>query len=202
MTIHTVDFIGSFERYTQCPKKRKPEYAFIGRSNVGKSSLTNYLTGRKDLAHVSKHPGRTQTMNYFLVNSAWHLVDLPGYGYARISKVSRAKWRKMIEEYLLHREFLVAAYILLDINVSPQEVDLEFMRWVGEHGVPFRIVFTKCDKSKPREVEAAVELYKQTLLEEWEELPPIFLTSSAKKEGKKAILNDIQELNTQLGFPS
>ncbi|MCB0615907.1 MAG: YihA family ribosome biogenesis GTP-binding protein, partial [Phaeodactylibacter sp.] len=192
---HTA-FAGSYPSEPQCPTDGKPEYAFIGRSNVGKSSLVNMLTGRKNIAHISRTPGKTQLINYYLVNGEWYLVDLPGYGYARISKSKRREWRRMIEGYLQKRQTLQCAFILLDANVPPQQIDIDFINWLGKAAIPFVIVYTKTDRLKPEELEANVLKIQQALLEHWNELPQQFITSAVKNEGQEGILQFISEVNT------
>ena len=175
-----------------------PEYAFIGRSNVGKSSLINMLTGQKSLAKTSGRPGKTQLINHFLINNNWHLVDLPGYGYARVSKSSKKVFQKFITQYFGLREQLVTAFVLVDIRHEPQPIDLEFMQWLGENGIPFSIIFTKADKLKPKVIERHVADYKAILLETWEEMPNYFITSSSKGIGKDDVLDYIDELNERM----
>ena len=179
----------------KCPADVRHEYAFIGRSNVGKSSLINMLLGRKDLAKTSATPGKTMLINHFLVNDEWALVDLPGYGYAARSKADRAKLEAMIKDYILNREQMTNLFVLVDSRHKPQRIDLEFMEWLGENGVPFSLVFTKMDKMSSTAAKKATEVYLQTLLEQWEELPPVFRTSSEDKRGRDAILNYIEEMN-------
>ena len=186
----------------KCPKSRLPEYAFIGRSNVGKSSLINMLTSRKSLAKTSGRPGKTQLINHFLINNNWHLVDLPGYGYARVSKSSKKVFQKFITQYFNLREQLVTAFVLVDIRHKPQPVDLEFMQWLGESGVPFSIIFTKADKLKPKAIENYVEDYKAILLETWEDVPNYFITSSSKDIGKDDVLGYIDSLNANMELES
>ena len=193
---HT-SFAGSFPSESQCPAGEKPEYAFIGRSNVGKSSLINMLTGRKNIAHTSRTPGKTQLINYYLVNGEWYLVDLPGYGYARISKTKRRQWRKMIEGYLQKRLTLQCAFVLIDANIPPQEKDISFINWLGESRIPFVIVYTKTDRLKPPEVEENIKKIQEALLQHWQELPRQFITSSIKGEGREEILQFINEVNEQ-----
>ncbi|MCB9275945.1 MAG: YihA family ribosome biogenesis GTP-binding protein [Lewinellaceae bacterium] len=197
MDIKQVAFAGSFPAESQCPRDGKPEYAFIGRSNVGKSSLINSITGRKNIAHTSNTPGKTQLINYFLVNSDWYLVDLPGYGYARISKTKRQQWEMMIRGYLSKRANLQCAFILIDSNIPPQQLDIEFVNWLGEKQVPFVIVYTKTDRLKPEELESNVERIRAALLEYWNELPQQFVTSAVKREGKEEILHFIGQINQQ-----
>ncbi|MCB0560984.1 MAG: YihA family ribosome biogenesis GTP-binding protein [Lewinellaceae bacterium] len=196
MDIKHTAFAGSYPSEPQCPTDGKPEYAFIGRSNVGKSSLVNMLTGRKNIAHISRTPGKTQLINYYLVNGEWYLVDLPGYGYARISKSKRREWRRMIEGYLQKRQTLQCAFILLDANVPPQQIDIDFINWLGKAAIPFVIVYTKTDRLKPEELEANVLKIQQALLEHWNELPQQFITSAVKNEGQEGILQFISEVNT------
>ena len=164
---------------SKCPDSRLPEYAFIGRSNVGKSSLINMLTDRKNLAKTSGKPGKTQLINHFLINDSWHLVDLPGYGYAKVSKSSKKTFQKFITAYFEQREQMLCAFVLVDSRHSPQSIDMEFMLWLGEHGVPFNIIFTKADKLKPKALERNIHDYKAQLLEFWTEMPAYFITSSS-----------------------
>jgi len=179
----------------KCPKGDKPEYAFIGRSNVGKSSLINMITGEKKLAKTSSTPGKTQLINHFIINESWLLADLPGYGYAKISKETRAKWEKMIRGYLLKRENLLNTFILIDARIEPQQSDLEFMEWLGISRIPFVIVFTKSDKLKNLELANNVAHYKKVLAEGWEELPQMIISSALTKNGKEEILAFIEETN-------
>lgn len=195
MNIKSAKFEISNSTVTKCPNTDKHEYAFIGRSNVGKSSLINMLTGRKNLAHTSSTPGKTMLINHFLINDEWYIVDLPGYGFAQRGKESRDKLRLMIEEYILYRSQMTNLFVLIDSRHAPQKIDLEFMTWLGENGVPFSIVFTKLDKMGPEAGRRNVNLYKQSLLEQWEELPPIFMTSSIDSRGKDEILDYIDDLN-------
>lgn len=185
--INASKFSSSHARVAQAPKGDRPEFAFIGRSNVGKSSLINMLTQRKELARTSGTPGKTQLINYFLINDSWYLTDLPGYGYAKRSKKTRAKWESRTENYFLRREQMVCAFVLVDANVPPQPIDVEFINWLGEHGVPFVVVFTKTDRKKSRGG-GSVEAFKEKLLEYWEELPPVFITSSVSTKGREEIL--------------
>lgn len=196
MKIQNAEFITSSTDERQCPKPDKPEYAFIGRSNVGKSSLINMLTSRKKLAKISTSPGKTITMNHFLINKEWYLVDLPGYGFAKRSKTERARWEKMIKNYLLTRPNLLSVFLLVDLRIEPQKIDLEFMEWLGTSQLPFVIVFTKADKVANAKIEAFVERYKKTLLENWEEVPPMLITSSQTARGKDELLNYIRKTNT------
>jgi ribosome biogenesis GTP-binding protein ysxC len=198
MVIKSAEFVISNSRVEKCPTTGLPEYAFIGRSNVGKSSLINMLTARKGLAMTSQKPGKTQLINHFIINDAWYLVDLPGYGYARLGKDSRDSLRRMIEDYVLERKELVLLFVLLDCRHEPQKIDLEFIQWLGEEGVPFALVFTKADKLSKGRLAANVEAYKAKLHEEWEELPPIFVTSSEERMGRDELLGYIKEINTTL----
>ena len=198
MVIKSAEFVISNSRVEKCPTTGLPEYAFIGRSNVGKSSLINMLTARKGLAMTSQKPGKTQLINHFIINDAWYLVDLPGYGYARLGKDSRDSLRRMIEDYVLERKELVLLFVLLDCRHEPQKIDLEFIQWLGEEGVPFALVFTKADKLSKGRLAANVEAYKAKLREEWEELPPIFVPSSEERMGRDELLGYIEEINTTL----
>ncbi|MDO4692365.1 MAG: ribosome biogenesis GTP-binding protein YihA/YsxC [Porphyromonadaceae bacterium] len=198
MIIKSAEFVISNTEVKKCPDSTLPEYAFIGRSNVGKSSLINMLTAHKGLAMTSQKPGKTQLINHFLINKSWHLVDLPGYGYARLGHGNRDKLKTIIESYILEREQLTSLFILLDCRHEPQKIDLEFIDWAGEHGVPFALVFTKADKLGRGKLSANIETYKQRLLERWEELPPIFVTSSEKKAGRDELLAYIDEINQTL----
>ena len=193
-----VRYVGSYPSITACPKDERPEYAFIGRSNVGKSSLINMLTGRNSLARISKKPGKTQMINYFLVAKSWYLVDLPGYGYAKISKKKRREWEIMIEGYLQHRKTLACAFVLVDANIPAQQIDIDFLNWLGAKQVPFAIVYTKTDKLKPAEVQPHIDRIQTSFLEHWETLPDEFVTSSVKKEGQAAILSFINKVNKNI----
>ena len=195
MIIKSAEFVISNTDVNKCPASTLPEYAFIGRSNVGKSSLINMLTQRKGLAMTSQKPGKTQLINHFLINNEWHLVDLPGYGFARVGQSNRERLKSIIEDYILEREQLTNLFILLDCRHEPQKIDLEFIEWAGENGVPFALVFTKADKLSKGKLASNREAYKQTLLESWEELPPIFITSSEAKEGRDELLNYIEDIN-------
>ena len=181
--------------YRRCPDDNRHEYAFIGRSNVGKSSLINMLTGKKGLAMTSSTPGKTMLINHFLVNDRWYIVDLPGYGYARRSKADRARLEGIISDYVLNRKQMTNLFVLIDSRHKPQQIDLEFMEWLGENGVPFSIVFTKLDKLSPNAGKKLTADYCAALLDTWEELPPVFRTSSEDKRGRDALLNYIEELN-------
>ena len=198
MLIKSAEFIISNTDYLKCPQDGKPEYAFIGRSKVGKSSLINMLTNRKGLAMTSSTPGKTMLINHFLINGEWYLVDLPGYGYARRGKENRDRLQQIIEDYVLEREALTSLFVLVDSRHEPQKIDLEFMEWLGENGVPFGIVFTKGDKQGPVRLQQNVDAYKQKLLERWEELPPVFVTSSEKKLGREELLDYIEKINKLL----
>ena len=198
MVIKSAEFVISNSRVEKCPTTGLPEYAFIGRSNVGKSSLINMLTARKGLAITSQKPGKTQLINHFIINDSWYLVDLPGYGYARLGKDSRDSLRRMIEDYVLERKELVLLFVLIDCRHEPQKIDLEFIQWLGEEGVPFSLVFTKADKLSKGRLASNIEAYTAKLHEEWEELPPIFVTSSEERVGRDELLGYIEEINTTL----
>ena len=198
MHIKTATFVVSNQDVSKCPENNLAEYAFIGRSNVGKSSLINMLTNKKKLAKTSGRPGKTQLINHFLINEQWYLVDLPGYGYARVSKSSKKTFQKFITAYFRKRKQLVSAFVLVDIRHEPQQIDLNFMQWLGEHQIPFSIIFTKSDKLKPKAIERNVARYQSTLNKSWEELPKHFITSSASYEGKEHLLNYIDSINLSL----
>ena len=198
MKITSAEFVMSNSDVDKCPNTNIPEYAFIGRSNVGKSSLINMLTSRKHLAKTSGRPGKTQLINHFIINKNWHLVDLPGYGYARVSKSAKKTFQKFITDYFANRQQLVSAFVLIDIRHEPQTVDLEFMNWMGENEIPFSIIFTKADKLKPKAIERHVMDYENILLETWEEMPKHFVTSSTKNIGKDEVLNYIDQINKDL----
>ena len=198
MIIKSATFEISNTDVYHCPKSNQPEYAFIGRSNVGKSSLINMLVGHKGLAKTSSKPGKTLLINHFIINKEWYIVDLPGYGYAQRSKTQRDQLRKMIESYILMRQQMTNLFLLVDGRHKPQQIDLDFMQWLGENGIPFSIVFTKMDKLGKVAGPAAVEEYKQVLLETWEELPPIFVTSSEDRRGREEILDYIERINNEL----
>ena len=185
----------SNSQVAKCPKDRLPEYAFIGRSNVGKSSLINMLTNCKNLAKTSGRPGKTQLINHFKIDDRWFLVDLPGYGYARVSKTTKQVFQRFITDYFEQREQLVSAFVLVDIRHEPQKIDVEFMQWLGERAIPFAIIFTKADKLKPQAIERNVAAYKEALLEWWEEFPPYFVTSAQNKTGKEELTQDIEQTN-------
>ncbi len=198
MEIRDAKFVISNTDISKCPEGNLPEYAFIGRSNVGKSSLINMLTRQKGLAMTSSMPGKTILVNHFLINDEWYIVDLPGYGYAQRGKSGRESIRKIIESYILGREQMTALFLLIDSRHSPQKIDLDFMDWLGENGVPFCIVFTKLDKLNSKQKKFNIQAYKDKLSEQWEELPPIFITSSENKIGRMEILNWIEEVNKSL----
>ena len=198
MEIKKAEFTLSAPIVSMCPNDTKPEYAFIGRSNVGKSSLINMLTNNKKLAKTSATPGKTLLINHFIINNEWYLVDLPGYGFAKRSKKEIAKLDQMIQGYILQREQLVNVFLLIDVRLEAQKIDLEFIEWLGQSSVPFAIVFTKADKLSPTKVNQNIEAYKQVLLESWEELPPIFVTSSEKKQGRDEVLDYIEQINKEL----
>ena len=198
MKIKSAEFVVSNSDVAKCPKLTLPEYAFIGRSNVGKSSLINMLTSRKSLAKTSGRPGKTQLINHFLINDTWHLVDLPGYGYARVSKSSKKTFQKFITDYFEKRTQLVSAFVLIDIRHKPQPIDLEFMEYLGESQIPFSIIFTKADKLKPNAIDRNVEDYCNQLLKYWEELPNYFVTSSSKSIGKDELLEFISTTNDEI----
>lgn len=200
MQIKTAEFIVSNQEVFKCPNNQIPEYAFIGRSNVGKSSLINMLTNQKRLAKTSGRPGKTQLINHFLINKEWFLVDLPGYGYARVSKSTKKIFQKFITTYFKERKQLVSAFVLVDIRHEPQSIDLAFMRWLGEHEIPFSIIFTKADKLRPKSIERHIESYKNKLLDFWEEMPNYFITSSSNYLGKEALLNYIDSVNNELSI--
>lgn len=198
MEITSAEFVVSNSRADMCPDTHLPEYAFIGRSNVGKSSLINMLTNHSNLAMTSSTPGKTLLINHFLINKAWYLVDLPGYGYAQRGKKMMEKIQKIIEYYVLEREQMTCLFVLVDSRLSPQKIDLEFIEWLGENNVPFAIIFTKADKQSIGKTKQNVNIYLNKLKEQWEELPPYFISSSEKKIGREEILNYIEEVNASL----
>jgi GTP-binding protein len=198
MKIKEAAYVISSPSVEQCPKPDKPEYAFIGRSNVGKSSLINMICGRDALAKISASPGKTKLINHFIVNKEWYLVDLPGYGYAKISQRERKKWEKMIEDYLRKRESLVNIFVLIDSRHMPQKIDIEFVNQLGEWQIPFTLVFTKADKEKPGAVDRHVKAFLNTMRETWQFLPQSFVTSAAKKTGRDEILTFISECNKRV----
>ncbi len=198
MEVKTAEFTLSSPNVGMCPKDSKPEYAFIGRSNVGKSSLINMLSRNKKLAKTSSTPGKTLLINHFLINREWYLVDLPGYGFAKRSKTEVAKLDQMIRGYILGREQLVNVFVLVDIRHEPQNIDLEFIDWLGVSSIPFSIVFTKADKLSESKVKANVEAYVSKMMETWEEMPPYFITSAEKARGRDDVLGYIEQINKSL----
>lgn len=198
MKIKSAEFLMSNSDVSKCPKERLPEYAFIGRSNVGKSSLINMLADRKNLAKTSGKPGKTQLINHFVINKSWYLVDLPGYGYARVSKKAKKTFQKFITDYFEKRSQLVLAFVLIDCRHEPQPVDIDFMRYLAQLDIPFQIIFTKADKLKPKALVTNLETYTQKMLESWEEMPAYYVTSSSKKQGKEIVLDNIKTINQQL----
>ncbi len=198
MKIKSAEFVVSNSEVAKCPKNNLPEYAFIGRSNVGKSSLINMLTDKKSLAKTSGRPGKTQLINHFLINGNWYLVDLPGYGYARVSKSSKKKFQQFVTDYFEQRQQLVSAFVLIDIRHKPQPIDLEFMQYMGVSGIPFGIIFTKADKLKPAAIDRHVNEYCEVLLKTWEELPQYFVTSSSNSIGKEDVLEFIGSTNEEI----
>ncbi len=193
MKIKQAEFVSSFADVKKCPPPEKPEFAFIGRSNVGKSSLINMLTNSKKLAKISVTPGKTQTINHFLINEGWYLVDLPGYGYAKVGRSTRQGFGKMIEEYVLKRENLSCLFILIDSRLEPQKNDLSFIQWVGDKEVPMVIIFTKADKLSKNDLQKNISQFKKRLSEDWDELPPMIISSSKTKTGQEEILTCIEE---------
>ena len=198
MEIKQAAFVVSNTQVAKCPTHKLPEYAFIGRSNVGKSSLINMLTNHKVLAKTSSKPGKTQLINHFLINKEWYLVDLPGYGYAKVSKQSKKTFQQFITDYFKKRRELVNAFVLVDIRHEPQKIDLEFMQWLGENAIPFAIVFTKADKLTEKQIQEHVTSYSEILLQQWEEMPPYFITSSENRLGKEDLLSYIETINQSL----
>lgn len=198
LVIKDVQFVKSSPDVKSCPDTEIPEYAFVGRSNVGKSSLINYLVNINKLAKTSGEPGRTRLINHFLVNDSWHIVDLPGYGYAKVAKTERAKFLQIINSYLLNRKSMVCLFLLIDSRHKPQANDLDFMRWLGNNQVPFVICFTKTDKLSSSQLHKSIEVYKKTLFKEWESLPQIFFTSTTHDRGKTEILDFIETTNKTL----
>ena len=194
MIVSSAEFVKSSQELNQCPQPDMPEFAFIGRSNVGKSSLINMLVEKKDLAKTSSQPGKTQLINHFIINKEWYLVDLPGYGYAKTSMENRKKWRKMIEDYLLKRVNLLTVFVLVDSRLEPQKIDLEFINFLGENQVPITLIFTKTDKQSVKKTEESLERFKESLSEYWEELPEIILTSSEKRVGRDEVLETIENI--------
>lgn len=199
MNIKTAQFIKSSANHNDCPPPNLPEFAFIGRSNVGKSSLINMLTNHKKLAKVSSKPGKTQLINHFIIDESWYLVDLPGYGWAKVSKTEKEKWGAMIHDYIKNRTNLVNLFVLVDSRLKPQPIDVEFINWLGESGMPFSIIFTKADKQSKNKTQSAIAKYRKTLLQYWEELPHNIVTSSETGQGKDELLQFIRDL-AKAGF--
>ena len=198
MNVANAEFVVSNTNVEQCPKTKLPEYAFIGRSNVGKSSLINMLCNKKKLAKTSSRPGKTQLINHFLINKQWYLVDLPGYGYARTSKAQKKTFQKFITDYLIKRKELISTFLLIDLRHKPQPLDLKYMRWLGKNLIPFSIIFTKADKLKEVEISEYILKYLNDIRKDWEEIPQHFITSSEKKIGKSELLNYIDEINKSI----
>ncbi|MDR2138283.1 MAG: ribosome biogenesis GTP-binding protein YihA/YsxC [Tannerella sp.] len=198
MEIKKAVFVVSNTDVRQCPPGQLPEYAFIGRSNVGKSSLINMLTGQRHLAKTSQTPGKTQLINHFIIDDAWYLVDLPGYGYAQRGKTGREQIRRIIDSYILERDELTCLFVLIDCRHEPQKIDLEFMEWLGESGIPFVIIFTKTDKISKSRLADHIRLYREKMLERWEELPPMLTSSSEKRTGREEILDYIDATNRRI----
>mgnify|MGYP001777597810 FL=1 len=199
MEITNAEFVISNTDFRKCPATAFPEYAFIGRSNVGKSSLINMLTNHKGLAMTSARPGKTMLINHFLINKSWYLVDLPGYGYAKRDRKSQEQIRQIIESYILGREQMTCLFLLIDSRLDPQRIDLEFIEWLGENGIPFALVFTKADKLGTGKLKTNVQAYLEKLTEQWEELPPHFVTSSEDRTGRQELLDYIDSINKELG---
>ena len=200
MNVANAEFVVSNTNVEQCPKTKLPEYAFIGRPNVGKSSLINMLCNKKKLAKTSSRPGKTQLINHFLINKQWYLVDLPGYGYARTSKAQKKTFQKFITDYLIKRKELISTFLLIDLRHKPQPLDLKYMRWLGKNLIPFSIIFTKADKLKEVEIDEYILKYLNDIRKDWEEIPQHFITSSEKKIGKSELLNYIDEINKSISF--
>jgi len=198
MQVKNAIFISSNTDHKKCPDTGLPEYAFIGRSNVGKSSLINMLVNNKKLARISSTPGKTQLINHFLVNERWYLVDLPGYGWAKVSKVKKASWGKMITNYLLQRQQMVCLFILIDSRLPPQKIDIDFIEWVGVHRIPFALIFTKADKQSANKTQKNMNIFRKKLQETWAELPQMFLSSTVDTTGREEILGYIEEVNEKL----
>ena len=202
MIVKEAKFIGSYEKLSQCPKTEIPEYAFIGRSNVGKSSLINMLCNHQGLARVSKQPGKTQHINYFKINKEWFLVDLPGYGYAKRSQKLRRTWEIMINTFLINRLQVQCVFLLIDINIPPQKIDLEFANWLGKNNIPFIIVFTKADRRNDKKNNESIFRFQKEMKKTWHHLPPHYVTSSNSTRGKEEILNCIDDINKQFAESS
>ncbi|OFX51557.1 MAG: YihA family ribosome biogenesis GTP-binding protein [Bacteroidetes bacterium GWA2_30_7] len=200
MEIKEATFISSIDHVDKCPITKLNEFAFIGRSNVGKSSLINMLTNQKKLAKTSGRPGKTQTINHFLINTSWYLVDLPGYGYAKLSKTLREKISKMINNYILNRANLTTLFILIDSRLEPQKFDIDFINFIGENNIPIALIFTKCDKLSPPKIQSNIAAFKKELLKYWDEIPSIFLSSSETGVGKEKILNFIKDINRSVNI--
>jgi len=198
MNVANAEFVVSNTNVEQCPKTKLPEYAFIGRSNVGKSSLINMLCNKKKLAKTSSRPGKTQLINHFLINKQWYLVDLPGYGYARTSKAQKKTFQKFITDYLIKRKELISTFLLIDLRHKPQPIDLKYMRWLGKNLIPFSIIFTKADKLRKIDINENIHKYLNNIKKDWEEIPQHFITSSEKKIGKSELLNYINEINKSI----
>lgn len=198
MNVANAEFVVSNTNVEQCPKTKLPEYAFIGRSNVGKSSLINMLCNKKKLAKTSSRPGKTQLINHFLINKQWYLVDLPGYGYARTSKAQKKTFQKFITDYLIKRKELISTFLLIDLRHKPQPIDLKYMRWLGKNLIPFSIIFTKADKLRKIDINENIHKYLNNIKKDWEEIPQHFITSSEKKIGKSELLNYISEINKSI----
>lgn len=194
MQIKTAQFVKSSGKVEQLPDEDMPEVAFIGRSNVGKSSLINCLVQRKELAHTSSTPGKTQTINHYIINKNWYLVDLPGYGFAKVAKSMREEWESTLYKYLSKRGNLLNVFVLVDVRIPPQKADLQFLKKLGEHGIPLSVVFTKVDKLNKIQLSENVQAFQQAMLENWEELPPVFITSAEKGDGRKELLDYISEI--------
>ncbi|MBE0642351.1 MAG: YihA family ribosome biogenesis GTP-binding protein [Bacteroidales bacterium] len=201
MDIRKAEYIKSSAKLDQCPEPTLPEYAFIGRSNVGKSSLINMLTGKKGLAKTSGTPGKTQIISHFLINDEWYLVDLPGYGYARRSKAARGSWESMVRSYLTGRTSLVQVFLLLDARLDPQDLDLRFMEWMARSGIPFILIFTKSDKLGRMRLQEQIKIYKEELMQSWDSLPPAIISSATERQGKDEILAFIEESNADWRKP-
>jgi GTP-binding protein len=202
MIIHSASFVSSSNSIEQCPVTGKPEFGFIGRSNVGKSSLINMLTGRKNLARISGSPGKTRTINHFLINNTWYLVDLPGYGYARVASATRSSWIKAVEEYILKRNTLISLFLLIDSRISPQASDLSFIEFLGLNQIPFARVFTKTDKLPETKLKNAIQMYDLEMSKTWDEMPATFISSIVKKTGRDDILGYIEETFNNLSNPA